>query len=109
MSLIGATSMSLIFFLDLSLSEAWDKRNTYSNFPSSKPKFKWGKQGYMLFINKLHRIIKKQYKFASFSNTHFQKNRKLLTELLKPQTTCTQLKETDKCRLPIKHMALMTS
>ena len=48
MSLVGATSMSLIFFLDLSLSEAWDKRNTDSNFPPSKHNFNWGKQGQML-------------------------------------------------------------
>ena len=32
MSLVGATSMSLIFFLDLSLSEAWDKCDTSSKF-----------------------------------------------------------------------------
>ena len=39
MSQEGATSMSLIFFLDLSLSKAWDKGNTYSYFPPSKPLF----------------------------------------------------------------------
>ena len=49
MSLVGATSMPLIIFLDFSLSEAWDKRITYSNFPPSKPNFNWGKQGCILY------------------------------------------------------------
>ena len=42
-SLVWANLMHLIVFLDLSLSEAWNKRITYSNVPPSKPIINWGK------------------------------------------------------------------
>ena len=79
MSLVGATSMFLIFFLDLSLSEHGISVTLTLIFLLQNLIF-IGETG-LHSIPKLDKIIKKQYKFASFSNTHFHKIQKLLTEV----------------------------
>ena len=76
MSLVGATSMPLIIFLDFSLSEAWDKRITYSNFPPSKPNFNWGKQA--VFYTQVRQNYQKAIQVCKLLKYSFSQNSEVI-------------------------------
>ena len=76
MILVGATSMPLIIFLDFSLSEAWDKRITYSNFPPLKPNFNWGKQA--VFYTQVRQNYQKAIQVCKLLKYSFSQNSEVI-------------------------------
>ena len=76
MSLVGATSMPLIIFLDFSLSEAWDKRITYSNFPPSKPYFYWGNRA--VFYTQVRQNYQKAIQVCKLLKYSFSQNSEVI-------------------------------
>ena len=68
--------MPLIIFLDLLVTEAWDKQITYSNFPPSKPNLIGGNRA--AFYKQVRQNYQKTIQVCKLLKYSFPKNSEVI-------------------------------